>query len=408
MNVTPKQRDALKSSTARINLYTGAIRTGKTTGVQIPLALHQMVNAPPGAIGLCGRTERTLERNVLQPIRETIGTGNVKTNFAKGEARILGRLCYLFGASNLQAYQKLMGATLAGLVGDEVVLWPENFTKAALGRMSVPGARAFFTANPGPPSHFIKTGWIDTPNGLDINHEHFTLEDAPFLDPKYVANLKAEYGPPSSMFYRRYILGLWVAAEGAIWNVDRDLHINATWRADPIEQTWIAIDYGTTHPFVALALHFQPEQQRIVVAGEWRWDAKTEGKQLSDPQYITALERWIDKRGFEPAGWIVDPSAASFRTLARQHGHRVRKANNAVHDGLRYVGTLLAATPQPRLVFDPVMRESVTLREMDGYVWQDGTTEAPVKADDDGPDALRYGIATTRRVWRDWMTTDAA
>lgn len=408
VRVTKRQRVSLRNSAARINFQEGSIRAGKTTA-QLILAIEQMVDAPPGPIALVGRTERTLVRNFLRPLQEMIGAGNIHLNRGEGEARILGRLCYLYGASSEAAVDKVLGSTLAGAIGDQIELWPESFTRALLDRMSLPGARLHATLNPQHPTHYLKTDFIDEADNLDMNVEHYTLDDAPFLPRDYVAAIKREHAPVTSMHYRRYILGLWVRAQGAIWEIDRERHFRGVWRRQPVDETWIAIDYGTANPFVALALRFQQQQQRIVVSHEWRWDSRREGKQLSDPEYADALERWIKKHELEPEGFIVDPSAASFRALMRKRGHRVRKAKNDVDDGLRYVSSLLAPTPA-MVVFDESLEASRTIAEIDGYTWKDnrGDSKAkdePVKADDHGPDALRYGVATTRLLWRDWILT---
>lgn len=104
-----------------------------------------------------------------------------------------------------------------------------------------------------------------------------------------------------------------------------------------------------------------------------------------------------------PYRTAVDPIAASFRLqLARDGWSGLVSADNEVLDGIRTVASLLAAE---RLKFvDGAAPE--LLRGMSGYVWDDKQQKlgiaAPVKVDDHGPDALRYGVMAARSTWRGW------
>src|SRR5690606_41410178 len=63
-------------------------------------------------------------------------------------------------------------------------------------------------------------------NELDLKSWHFSLEDNPNLDPKYVEALKREY---TGLWYKRYILGQWVLAEGIVYDMfDPQKHVVPT------------------------------------------------------------------------------------------------------------------------------------------------------------------------------------
>jgi hypothetical protein len=58
------------------------------------------------------------------------------------------------------------------------------------------------------------------------------------------------------------------------------------------------------------------------------------------------------------------------------------------------------------------IHESCTglIGEMSGYVWDPKAAERgieqPLKVDDHGPDAERYGVMGTRRWWRHWLSVE--
>ena len=83
-------------------------------------------------------------------------------------------------------------------------------------------------------------------------------------------------------------------------------------------------------------------------------------------------------------------------------------ADNSVAGGIRNVSSVLAAR---RLLFarDEQAKPTAPIleRELLGHVWGPEATkrgeDEPLKADDHGPDGLRYGVQVTRAVWRPWL-----
>lgn len=165
-----------------------------------------------------------------------------------------------------------------------------------------------------------------------------------------------------------------------------------------ILEYWVACDYGTTNPFVALLFGAGSDGMTYVL-DEWRWDSRQRGRQMTDPEYSAALGEWVGAR--QLAAVYPDPSAASFRLqLRRDHDEwAVKNADHDVLDGLRFVAQLLG---QDRL---RVLSGCAGLRgEIEGYVWDDKAQargeDQPLKRADHGPDALRYGCYShlARRV----------
>lgn len=427
--LTGKARLTVTESTCRLNLYEGSVRSSKTVSSLLAWLLY-VRNGPAGNLLMVGKTERTLKRNVIDPLTEWLGRSRCRHVIGEGELHLLGRRIYLAGANDEKAQEKIRGLTLAGAYVDEASTTPESFWAMLLTRLSVEGARLFGTTNPDGPNHWLlkkylqrASVWVDhdgqvhrhdgpAPDGeerLDLARFSFRLADNPTLDPAYVEALSREF---TGLWRKRFIDGLWVLAEGAIFDTfDDERHVVDV--LPQISRWWLAVDYGTTNPFVALLIGLGVDD-RLYVAREWRWDSSVQLRQKTDAQYSADLAAWLDlldppgRDGELPGAGMpevvaVDPSAASFIAQLWSDGWRgVRGADNAVDDGLRAVANLLAAD---RLL----IHESCTglLAELPGYVWDAKAAkrgeDAPLKVDDHGPDALRYGVQACRRVWSRWV-----
>lgn len=418
-----KQRRSILRANHRINAWEGAIRSGKTIGSIIAWLLF-VQEAPPGPLAMIGKTRDTLSRNVLDVIAD-IHPGVITYTRGAPTCRILGRLVHVIGANDARSESRIRGLTLAGAYVDEITVVPEDFWTQLLGRMSVPGAKLFGTTNPDNPSHWFKKKFLDKeklplddPERPDIVSFHFNLDDNPGLEAEYVRGLKAEF---TGLFYKRFIEGRWVAAEGAIYDLlDEDVHCAP---APPPEQWvrgWVAADYGTSNPTHAILLVLtrpvivgdrivQPE--RLHAVAEWRHDGRAKG-QLSDAQISARLLEWaapLMNHLPDTPRTVLDPSAASLRVQMRGDGWAaLRSADNRVDVGIRSVASLFSGG---RLVVDSTACPHLW-DELCGYVWDDEKlkrgVEEPDKTDDHGPDALRYGVMDARSVWRPWLPHLAA
>lgn len=436
-----KQARSVELATARTNIWEGSVRSSKT--VCSLLAWLMFIRTGPGGnLVMVGKTERTLRRNVIDPLVEMLGPKRCKVNWGDGQATILGRRVYLAGANNEAAVSKIQGLTLAGFYGDELSTWPESFWSMLLTRLSVEGAQGFGTSNPDNPNHWLMRGYLkrartwlrhdgtvqrsDSPNMLDLARFSFRLDDNPSLPAGYVAELAKTF---TGLFRARYIAGMWVLAEGAIYDMwDQDRHLVTKLprtNGRLLMRRWhLAIDYGTANPFTAVLLGVGPDldgTDRIWVSAEWRWDSRPEGRQMTDAEYSQALRRWVDETLPERLGERieldridVDPSAASFiAQLWRDSWLGVHQADNRVEDGIRSVSSLLGPADRLRVHTSCQGTDGRTMLvdELTGYVWDEDHAkrtgeERPLKVDDHGPDGLRYGVMGLRREWRHWLTVD--
>lgn len=437
-----KQRHTLLDSTARINMWTGAIRSGKTITSLFRWLKYIADEAPrSGELFMVGQTTRTIERNLLEPLMDPSIFGPlarfVTHTPGTDVATIFGRRIALVGAMDVKAFRRIRGATGAGAYVDEVSLLPAGFLTELLGRLSLRCtdgtlSKLFGTTNPDGPAHWLKVEYLDRPERFNrdpdtgdtvkgLNHYTFTLDDNPSLAPEYVRAIKAEH---VGVWYKRLILGQWVAAEGVVydaWAPDR--HVVATL---PKIDRWLAVglDYGTTNPLDAVLIGrgTEPHQDtgepvtRLYVAREHRHDPRVAKVRLSDAEHSVRLRHWLAEApredggtelGVRPDFMVVDPSAASFiEQLAVDRVHGVTPADNNVVDGIRTVSSLLA---MDRLRVHESCRPLIN--EMSSYSWDDKATEAgqdkPLKQADHAVDALRYGIHTTQALWRSHLRNAA-
>jgi len=395
-----KQLDSILDSTARINVWQGSVSSGKTISSLIRW-IEFCQNGAKGNLLMVGKTERTLKRNVIDVLGEILdGSGSLVTRTGSGEIQIGSRTIYIVGANDERAEAKIRGLTLAGAYGDEVTLWSESFFNMLLSRLRVPNAQLFLTTNPDSPNHWLKKKFLDRESELDIQNFSFQLGDNHTLDPKYVESLKAEYSPPSSLWYRRFINGEWIMAEGAVYDCfDRTENIVS--ELPKMREYYVGIDYGTTNPLCALLIGEGVDDQLYVVK-EYYYDSSTKQRQLSDAEYSRELRNFLD--GYDVRKIFVDPSAASFITQLWRDNHLgVTKANNNVQDGIRIVYNLIGS--RKLKIHSSCNR---LIEEIESYVWdvkqQERGEDKPLKRNDHAVDALRYVMIALGAIWRHWIT----
>jgi PBSX family phage terminase large subunit len=415
--ISPAQVRSIVESQERINIWEGSIRSGKT--IASLLRWLMFVANPPrdGELVMIGKTRETISRNLFGPLQNPNLFGpiakQIQYNPGAPTATILGRTVHILGANDAKAEPKVRGMTVAGAYVDEVTTLPRTFFDQLIGRCSVPGAKIFGTTNPDNPAHWLRKEYLLRAKATQLACWHFTIDDNPHLDPGYVAWLKSTY---TGLWYKRFVLGQWVQAEGAIYDMwDEDRHVVDIL---PRIDRWVAlgIDYGTTNPFAALLLGLGADR-RLYLTNEWRYDSKLARRSLTDHEYSERLRGWLARiphphapsvQGVRPEWTCIDPSAASFVQQLYRDGLAPTLANNSVIDGIRQVGSLLATDTLK-------VHRSCTgwIEEVPGYMWDDKHAEKfgedkPIKAGDHSLDAGRYGVHTTEAAWRGQILETAA
>mgnify|MGYP002532553217 FL=1 len=395
MGLSEKQREIMRFPYTKYDalICDGSVRSGKTSIMSLSFFLWAMGNFNGCAFAYCGKSVGAVERNIVSPL---LSIAYLRRNFDirynRGDHVITARRggrenrFYLFGGKDESSYSLIQGITLAGVMLDEVALMPRSFVEQALARCSVSGAKFWFNCNPENPEHWFRKEWLLKAPERNALHLHFTMDDNPSLDDATRERYRTMY---SGVFYQRYVLGLWVMAEGIVYDMfDHTRNVYSEPPIDMVDRStrYIACDYGTTNPCVFLDIYDDGEVIRV--DREYRWDSRAEHRQKTDEEYAD------DFMVFMGDSWCavyVDPSAASFIAALRRRGVYVIEANNAVLDGIRRVGALF----QRGLL---LVHDTCTglMDELGSYRWDDKAAargeEKPVKQLDHAPDALRYFV----------------
>ena len=213
MAFTQKQREFLDNANHRWNIKEGATRSGKTylDYFVIPKRIRR-VSGLPGLVVILGNTKGTLQRNIIDPLQSMYGTDLVGSIKSDNTAILFGEKCYCLGADKINQVDRIRGSSIKYCYGDEMATWHEDVFTMLKSRLDKPYSKFDGTLNPENPYHWVKK-FIDS--DADIYCQKYTIYDNPMLDPVFVDNLKREYA--GTVYYDRYILGLWKAAEGTIY-----------------------------------------------------------------------------------------------------------------------------------------------------------------------------------------------
>lgn len=400
----------------------GAIRSGKTVCMSLSFVFWAMSGFSGQNFAMCGKTIGSFRRNVLFWLKLMLRSRGYRVadhradNLVEISRGDVTNYFYIFGGKDERSQDLIQGITLAGVFCDEVALMPESFVNQATGRCSVTGSKYWFNCNPDGPYHWFKVNWIDKaigylggkkaaalrekalregkdPDLKKLLYVHFTMDDNLSLSEEIKARYRSVY---SGVFFKRYILGLWVMAEGIIYDMfDADRHVmDIADVALPEEpEYYVSCDYGTQNATVFL-LWAKDIKGKWVCIREYYYSGRDEQNQKTDSKFADDMKKWLD--GIQPEKVVVDPSAASFIAELKGRGYRIRKAANDVADGIRYVASLLSLN---KIAVCSCCEN--TVKEFASYIWDAKAAERgedkPVKKSDHCMDALRYFAYTVIR-----------
>lgn len=370
----------------------GSVRAGKTVVMSLSFVMWAMDTFYDENLGMAGKTIGSFRRNVITPLKRMLKSRGyvVKDHRADNYLTItykgVSNYFYVFGGKDESSQDLIQGITLAGMFFDEVALMPQSFVNQATARCSVEGSKFWFNCNPAGPYHWFKTDYLDQLEDKNLVHLHFTMDDNLSLSKKVKDRFKRLY---TGVFYERYILGLWVLAEGIIYDMfNHDKHVVPT-EERRYSKFYVSCDYGIQNP-TAFGL-WGAYGKRWYKVKEYHYGGREKGKQKTDQEFLDDLKTFLGDR--KPAAIIVDPSAKSFITLIRKNGFKVIEGDNDVLEGIANVGTSLN---DGKIVYNDCCVE--TFREFSSYVWDekaaDRGEDIPVKKNDHHLDGDRYFVNT--------------
>lgn len=383
MAFSVKQQEYFMNATHRWNFKTGATRSGKTFMDYTVIPKRIFATTGEGLIVFLGHTQQTLERNIFEPMRAIWGpqlVGNISSG--TNTVNLFGKRCHALGADKITSVARIQGTGIEYCYGDEVPTWHPEVFQMLKSRLDKPNSVFDGTGNPEAPTHWLKA-FLDS--DADIYHQHYRIDDNPFLSPEFVENLKKEY--EGTVYYDRYILGNWVRAEGTIYPMfHKDRHVVNT-SGMMFSDYHISVDYGTSNPFSA-GLWGKRDGVWYRIK-EVYYDGRAKRAQKTDEEYYKMLEELAGNCYIRSV--VVDPSAASFIACIKKHRKfYVRQADNSVLDGIRNTATELNLD---RIKFDKSCKALID--EIQGYVWDERSDkEQPIKERDHAMDDMRYFVQT--------------
>jgi PBSX family phage terminase large subunit len=387
----------------------GAVRSGKTVIMSLSFVLWVMDTFNFQRAGMAGKTIGSFRRNVLFTLKIILRLRGYKVKEHRTESYItiskgsVENYFFIFGGKDEASQDLVQGFTSCGFFFDEVALMPESFVNQAVARCSVEGRKLWFNCNPDGPFHWFKLEWVDKIDEKNGWRLRFLLTDNPSLSEATIAFYKRMF---KGVFFKRFILGLWVVANGVIYDMfsetDNEYDDGEGPNYDLYHRRYYAIDYGTTNPCVFLEI---VEQDSIYYQENERYyDSKVGdghgARQKDDAEHVDDLIKFIGDKQYRAI--VVDPSAASFKITAQRKGLRLKPADNEVLDGIRLTASLFA------LKRYKINRQKCpkTRQELGSYIWDDKAAlrgvEQPKKENDHAMDAVRYFCKTIIKWIKGW------
>lgn len=371
----------------------GAIRSGKTISLATSFVVWAMSSFNGHTFAMCGKTIGSFRRNVWMWLKQALIALGYSITELKTENLVtisfgdVTNQIFFFGGRDESSQDLIQGLTLSGILFDEVALMPESFVNQATGRCSIEGSKFFFNCNPDSPNHWFKLEWIDKLKEKNLLKLHFDMNDNLTLSESIKERYRNRY---SGLFYKRFILGLWVMADGIIYDMfNESKHVVKTEERNYSEY-YISCDYGTYNPCV-FGLYGKLRDVWYKV-DEYYFSGRESEYQKTDKQYADDMIQFINNRMI--SGIVVDPSASSFiAELKTRNIAKIYKAKNDVDEGIKRYSTILN---EGKILFNDCCKNS--FREFLSYIWDDKAgnkgQDKPLKINDHTKDEERYFVNT--------------
>lgn len=299
MIISEKQKEFIRNATHRYNLKIGARRCGKTYLDNLWTIPNRIIERKglDGLNVIFGVSKGTIERNVLQPLRQIYGKGLVGTINSQNIAYLFGEEVYCLGCEKANQVSKIQGTSIKYAYGDEVAKWCQDVFIMIQGSLDKPYSCFDGALNPESETHWLKVDFLDKieEKGLDVYTQYYTIFDNPFLSKTFVDNLCKEY--EGTVFYDRLILGKWCNAEGLIYrkfanNPSRYAIKYECWKENgewkdnlPKGETIVGIDYGGTKSGQAfVCTRISEDYTKVITLATRRITKELDSKELLKEQ----------------------------------------------------------------------------------------------------------------------------
>lgn len=411
--ISPKQRKILAFPYSNYDaiICDGAVRSGKTSIMTVAFVDWAMREFDGQRFGICGKTVDSATKNIITPY--------ISMSYAKERYTLRWRRSdkllevkrgtttnwfEVFGGKDESSFMLIQGRTLAGVLLDEVALMPESFVNQALARCSVDGARLWFSCNPQSPSHWFHTDWIERHRERNALYLHFAMTDNPALSEKTLERYRSMY---SGVFYDRYIRGLWVAADGLIYQQfadDKERYLIDK-PPDNIMYAVIGLDFGGSKSAHAITLTgFTDGFKQVIVLDEYYHNNLRSGR-LSPKQLEEAFVDFVRRakskyKVYEAYCDSAEQTLIEGLTVAAIRARLGIEVQNAVkgpiNDRIAFYNSLMA---QDR--FKIVRNCTAHIKALEEAVYDDSKPVKDVRLDNgttdiDSLDSMEYSTETVQ------------
>lgn len=410
-DINNKAYDYLQNSNAWINIASGAVRSGKTI-ICSATWLCYIAQSDYNEFLMTGKTAQSLNRNVVNNFKKMLTTEEIEFDHHKHDGYleiyddILGdKIIWLMGLNDEKSVDIVAGMTVGGWYGDEIARCPRSAVEMAVSRCSLPGARMFWNTNPDSPYHYIYVNYLNNQDLLKdgtVKVWNFKLDDNLTLTEKYKNNLIKVNKKKSPVFYKRNILGEWVIAEGAIY--DMFVESENTFTEHPkLHDINICCDYGvsTVTTFGVMGIHKDTQQgNSYYLLEETYYDAEEKQVTQTDHERCDDIVKLQDKYHLNKNNILFLPhDAASLKTEAQKDKRINLRIKTYTPDTFGDIETIQELIGSRRFKIHESCIHSITQAQT--YCWdkkaQQRGEDKPLKINDHCPDMWRGGILGPRR-----------
>lgn len=392
---TPKQKQFVQEANAKFNLAHGSVRAGKTVGVLFKFFLEVSI-CPGNMIWMLGNTFKDVYDNCISVVLNAERNNPLfmfqphLTWHKSGQLDFFDKTINVLGARDERALGKIQGKTMDLCYCNEMTLYPDSVLNMLISRLSMPHSKLYADMNPSYPDHFCKKMIDLAKDNPDLYYQnHWVIEDNIYLDKAVKESIRQTM---TGLFYRRFYLGEWCLAEGAIFDFfDTKIHVDKQQKSADF---WIAgVDYGTSNSFACVVIGIKEKKYLNDTAygqvqAEYYYTGKN-SRSKTNSEYADDLEELFKK--YPPSRIYLDPSAASFKTELRQRRLPVFDTDNDVLPGITLMTDLISRG-------DVSIHQGCVnlIKEVQGYCWDEKASkrgeDKPIKQKDHAVDALRYAL----------------
>ena len=310
----------------------GAVRSGKTSLMMVAFIDWAMSRYKNTRFGICGKTVDSATKNIVAPyIGMTYAKDRYRLRWRRTDKLLevsrgsVTNWFEVFGGKDESSFMLIQGRTLGGVLMDEIALMPRSFVEQAFARCSITGARFWCSCNPGSPSHWFYVEWIKEAKDRNALYLHFRMEDNPSLSEETLKLYRNTY---RGVFYKRYILGLWCAAEGLIYPQfaeNEDRYLIPREEVPKLSYIEIGADVGgnkSNHAYVASGYTAARDVMYVLKA----WSYKATGVTVTEyrENLIAFADSVREEYGFVDTIWPDCAEAAIVNELDAHSSYNIR------------------------------------------------------------------------------------